>query len=121
MWPWPGDTPLDRARRIALSYREALYARDPDAGMALDDQSQQWGEHWVSPVVDNIDLEAWVTVDVAASHVGLTAKAVYQWVYNGDLPAKKCNDKRVRVKLIDALDVNRELRQRRASRTRGAA
>ncbi len=121
MWPWPGDTPLDRARRAALSYRQALLERYPDAAMELDDQFTGWGEHWVSPAIEHIDLESWVTIDVAASHVGLTAKAVYQWVYNGDLPAKKCNDKRVRVKLMDVLDVNRDLRQRRALRARGVA
>jgi hypothetical protein len=115
-WPWPGDTPLDRARRIALSFRNALYEISPDAAMAIDDQVTGWGELWVVPAIETVDLDDWVTVDVAASHVGLTAKAVYNWVYTRDLESKTGNDKRLRVKLRDVLEMNRDLRERRIAR-----
>ena len=121
-WPFHGDTPLDRARRVAASYRQALLDRYPDAAFALDDQFTDWGETWVAPTLEpDLDLEAWVTVDVAADHVGLTVKAVYQWVYRSWLDSKKCNDGRIRVRLGDALDVNAGLRKKRAGRARDAA
>lgn len=121
LWPWPGDTPLDRARRVALSYREALLRHFPDDALDLDGKFAGWGEVWVSPLLSDIDLEEYVTVDVAAQHVGLTAKAVYAWIYKDVLEAKKGRDGRLRVKLGDVLEVSRELRRKRAGRIAGAA
>jgi hypothetical protein len=120
-WPWPGDTPLDRARRVALSFRNALYEINPDAAMAIDDQVTEWGELWVVPVVETIDLQELVTIDVAAQHVGLTAKAVYEWVYKDWIEAHKGRDKRLRVRLGEAIELNRNLRVKRANRRRDAA
>lgn len=120
-WPWPGDTPLDRARRVAASYREALYRHFPDDAMDLDEKFVEWGEIWVAPQMSDVDLEEWVTVDVAAQHVGLTAKAVYAWIYKDAITAKKGRDRRIRVKLGDVLEVGRDLRRRRVGRVAGAA
>lgn len=115
-WPWPGDTPLDRARRVALSYRHALQGLDGDMCGDIDQQMENWGELWAVPRVELVDLDEWVTIDVAAQHVGLTAKAVYNWVYSKDLASKMGNDKRLRVNLGEALEMNRNLRNKRIAR-----
>jgi len=121
-WPWPGDTPLDRARRVAQSYRNALF--DLDEGTCEDLDTRiigQWGQTWLTPVhVETVDLDEWVTVDVAALHVGLTAHAVYTWIYRKKLDARTGNDKRVRVKLRDALDQAAYYRRQREARAEKA-
>lgn len=121
VWPWPGDTQLDRARRVARSYREALLNHFPDDAMDLDEKFVAWGEIWVAPQRSEVDLEEWVTVDVAAQHVGLTPKAIYAWVYKDTIEGRKGRDRRLRVKLGDVLEVSRELRRKRAGRLSGAA
>lgn len=116
-WPWPGDTPLDRARRVAASYREALYRHFPDDAMDLDEKFVEWGEIWVAPQLDaDVNFEEYVTIDVAAQYVGLSAKAVYAWVYRKTIDGQKGNDERLRVKLGDVLEESRRLRRKRAAK-----
>jgi|GEM_PF-4083834 len=124
-WPWPGDTPLDRARRVAQSYRLALRNVAENACEDLDAQIiDDWGQTWLRPtLVETMDLDDWVTVDVAAQHVGLTGYAVYSWIYREKLISRTGNDKRVRVKLRDAIDqaaIYRRARIERAEK-KGAA
>lgn len=97
-----------------MSYREALMDRYPDVGMDLDDKFLAWGEQWVAPMLEQeIELDEWVTIDVAASFVGLTTAGVYTWVYREKVPGKVGNDKRLRVKLQDVIDQNAIYRRQR--------
>jgi len=48
-WPYPGDAPLLRARRVAHAYRQKLAEVDPDACDELDGMMRLWGQHWVVP------------------------------------------------------------------------
>ncbi|MFY1686479.1 hypothetical protein [Plantactinospora sp. WMMB782] len=50
-WPFPGDTPLVRARKIAQMYRARLRALDTDACDEADATAHQFGETWVAPKV----------------------------------------------------------------------
>ncbi len=50
-WPYPGDTPLVRARKIAQMYRAHLRALNPDACDQADATAHQFGETWVAPKV----------------------------------------------------------------------
>lgn len=116
-WPWPGDSALDRARRVARSYRETLLAEFPDACAALDRRLvDQLGQAWLVPTLATVDLDEWVTIGVAAEHVGLSEQGVYAWVYAGKIEARKGRDGRVRVQLGKALEVKALQRQRRARR-----
>ncbi|WP_433661062.1 hypothetical protein ACQPW1_01960 [Nocardia sp. CA-128927] len=49
-WPFPGDTALQRARKIAGSYRAALYAAAPQRCSELDRRAVELGQGWVAPV-----------------------------------------------------------------------
>lgn len=114
-WPFPGDSPLDRAKRIAQSYRSMLYAADPDACEELDKRAQGLGEGWVVPSLITVDVDSWVTVNEAAELVGRDPFAVRRWIYRGRLEAVKKNG-RVLVKVGDALDVSAQIRRARAAR-----
>lgn len=48
-WPFPGDTPLVRARKVAQMYRARLRALDPAACDEADATARQFGETWVEP------------------------------------------------------------------------
>ncbi|MFI6228613.1 hypothetical protein ACIBCR_15030 [Micromonospora echinospora] len=50
-WPFPGDSPTIRARKIAQMYRARLRALDPTACDEADATASQFGETWVIPKV----------------------------------------------------------------------
>jgi hypothetical protein len=54
-WPYPGDSPLVRARKIAQSYRAHLHAASPDVCAAVDDMARAFGETWIVPRVVTVD------------------------------------------------------------------
>jgi hypothetical protein len=121
-WPWPGDTPLDQARRVAQSYRAELHDVDPDRCAELDERFAAYGQRWVAPTVAHIELDDEVTIDEAADLVGLSAYAVYKWVSRDDkLRARQGADGRLRVVARDVLAVHAQHRKRRARRRRGGA
>lgn len=116
-WPFPGDTLLDQARRIARSYREALAEHSPETCRSIDWKLAEWGVTWIQPQLVTIDENEWVTVDTAADHTGLTAAAIYKWCSrDGRIERHKGNDGRVRVRIGDVLAANAELRRERAGR-----
>ncbi|WP_378736016.1 hypothetical protein [Nocardia brasiliensis] len=49
-WPFPRDTALQRARKIAGSYRAALHAVAPERCAELDRRAIELGQGWVAPV-----------------------------------------------------------------------
>jgi len=118
-WPWPGDSALDKARRTARSYREALLTADPQACAHLDAQMTACGQRWLVPTPAHTQLDDFVTLDIAGEHVGLTADAVRKWVVRGKLKAHRDDHNRLTVRLRDALDVNAEHREARARRANG--
>lgn len=65
-WPYPGDSALARARRVAHAYRARLHAADPQACAALDATMRGWGQGWVVPRVVTVDPGAWLTPAEAA-------------------------------------------------------
>lgn len=48
-WPFPGDTPLVRARKIAHMYRAALGAANPQMRDQCDATAVGYGETWAVP------------------------------------------------------------------------
>jgi hypothetical protein len=116
-WPWPGDSTLDRSRRVARSYRDALQRADPNGCEALDAlMVERFGQTWLAPTVATLNGEDWVTVSEAATLVGLTPAAVYKWVHRRWLKGHIGADRRLVVKIADVLSVNQEQRLKRASR-----
>jgi hypothetical protein len=46
-WPYPGDSPVVRARRVAQMYRSQLNALNPGTCGELDRTAAGFGEGWV--------------------------------------------------------------------------
>ncbi|SKM81632.1 Uncharacterised protein [Mycobacteroides abscessus subsp. massiliense] len=91
VYRYPGDSPVDEARRIARSYRrtaeilvEYLAYLDPDheALSAVADLDRQWqdqGRYWMVPMVNQPDDDDLLTATDVAALVHLSAAAVRQW------------------------------------------
>jgi excisionase family DNA binding protein len=116
-WPWPGDSALDRAKRIAQSYRAELLAADPAACELLDQRAEQVGEGWVRPTLVHVDIDDWVRVDHAAELVGRGRDAIHKWIQRGKLRAIKDEHGRSTVRVGDVLALSAEVRRRRAERS----
>lgn len=109
-WPNPQDTALDRARRVARQYRQALAEADPARCAAIDTAANLLGESWVAPTVVTTD-EAWVTAHELAEMVGVKVGTVYVWVQRGVIPIPVEG----RHNLREAQDALRNRRLRKAS------
>lgn len=114
-WPWPGDTPTERARKIAAGYRELALRQDPEAVARLDEQATVYGEGWIVPPLALAQLDDEITVEHAGQLVGRSPSAIYNWIRRDSrLTARRLPDGGLRVRAGDVLDVDAELRQRRA-------
>ena len=78
-WPFPGDTSLDRARKIALMYRARLRALSVDACDDADRAANESGETWVTPQLATVDDTDAITGDEAADLVNVTEDVIRQW------------------------------------------
>lgn len=91
-WPFSGDAPLARARRIARAYRELAAAADLSRCAELDELCSAWGETWVAPRVVRYDLDDWLTPAEAADAAAVSVAAVRQWRHRGRLAGRHTKD-----------------------------
>jgi hypothetical protein len=89
-WPWPTDTREDRARRVALSYRQlaeliiAGRLPDPVASLRrLDDKWQELSQGWVVPTMAPLDPDAWLPPADLAELMFIEARALKDWHRRG--------------------------------------
>jgi hypothetical protein len=78
-WPYPGDTQLDIARRIAGVYREHLHTANRAVCDALDAAMRAYGQLWMFPqpvLVDDTDA---ITTAQAAALVSRSQAAIRRW------------------------------------------
>lgn len=86
-WPFPADTPLDRARRIAQSYRHALESVDPELCHDLDERAIKVGQGWIRPLEMPVtDLDAVLTAEQLAAMFYLKPRTIRMWGYRGQVP-----------------------------------
>jgi hypothetical protein len=78
-WPFPEDTTLDRARRIAHMYRARLRALDTDACDQADTLAATFGETWVIPQTVTADDTDTITTAEAAQLVNVSEDVIRQW------------------------------------------
>jgi hypothetical protein len=111
-WPWPADTPLDRSRRVARSYRDALADADPDTCARLDEQMSQLGQGWVRPrplLHGDDDL---LTATEVAEVFGVRVHTVDVWRARGLEPVSTPDGPRYRE--ADVIDYHARKRRQRA-------
>lgn len=112
-WPWPADTPLDRARRVAQSYRDALRQADPDTADAIDRWAAAHGQRWVLGATWDFDDDRLLTLDEVADIAFVAVTTVYRWHQRGLPYTSTVDGLRVR-----AGDLVRWQRDRRLARLR---
>ncbi len=81
-WPWPGDSVVDRARRVASSYRHALLAHAPRVCEQLDEQTRRLGQGWVLPAPSYDDDEL-LTTELAAEYLHVRPKTIDEYRRRG--------------------------------------
>jgi hypothetical protein len=78
-WPWPVDTPLDRARKVAGMYRARLKALAPAACTETDEVAASFGETWMLDKPDIVDPDTEVTTAEAADLAQVPVKRIREW------------------------------------------
>lgn len=118
LWPFPGDTPLDRARRCSWSYRAELFKLAPDVVRSIDDKLTALGEPWVAPQPVELDLDAEHRLRDLSEKLGgvPTENVLRQWRARGHLPDRRDDAGRPVNTARDVLDHQARQRQERAER-----
>lgn len=75
-YPYPGDSPIARARRLLLAYRQRLLEVSPHDAAELDELAVRWGETWVIPRAMPWAPGDWLDAAAAADMAGLTPAAI---------------------------------------------
>ena len=87
-WPYPGDSPVARARRVALAYRTVLLQVDEAACRALDERMFGWGQSWVAPQIAVVQPDDWLPSTLAADLAGVEAATVRRWRLRGRIEGR---------------------------------
>ena len=66
-WPFKGDSPIARARKMALAYRAALEEAAPEWMAKLDEKFLSWGERWHMPTPVTYGDDDWLPTKEAAA------------------------------------------------------
>jgi len=118
-WPWPADTQLDRARRIAQSYRDELHKLAPERCAQLDERARRFGQGWVVPELVTINENEMLSATDAAALVNVNRSTLYRWVEAGHLGvAYRTGKQRPQFRAGDVLTAAAAQRRRRAARAR---
>lgn len=117
-WPWPGDSPTDAARRIALSYRSLLLlaaADHPELLKEAENLDGVWaglGANWVTPSQLPLSEDDWLTAREIDDRLNVGAKQVYDWGRRGHVEVEMiCGERRYRVG--DVIDYTAKRRKER--------
>lgn len=118
-WPYPGDTPLDRAQRCAHAYRAELLKLAPDLVRTIDEKLTSLGEPWVAPQPVILDLDAEHRPRALSELLGgtPTEETIRQWRSRGNIPDRKDDNNRPVNTVRDVLDYQARQRQDRIQRT----
>jgi len=88
-WPYPGDSPATRARRVALAYRQQLHRANPSACAELDARMRGMGQNWVIPRPVTADPTAWISAADAAELAALSMVTIAGLRRSGRLPGRR--------------------------------
>jgi hypothetical protein len=119
-WPWPGDSREDRARRVAISYREFIYlvftgviTADPLSSLRdLDDRWMGLGQTWIKPSESPLRLDDWLTAESMGDLLSIPAKWVYNWGMRGQIRVSRLDGRNV-YNVGDVVEYERSRRVKR--------
>lgn len=78
-WPWGPETELQKARRIAIAYRNHFHTANPTVCDIIDTAMAEHGQTWLLPrpvLYDDTDA---VTTAAAAELVGRPVSVIRRW------------------------------------------
>lgn len=78
-WPRPGESAVERARSVALMYRQHLRAQSVPVCDQLDRLAVELGEAWAAPTLVVHEPDQAVTTDEAAELAGVTPEMIRHW------------------------------------------
>jgi hypothetical protein len=116
-WPWPADTPLDRARRVAGAYRDALLEADPAGCAALDERAVALGQGWVVPQPATVALDDLLTAEQAAVYAQVGVRTLDEWRRRGLVAVTTADGVRYRPRDLHEFEANRRARRVAGTRT----
>ena len=114
-WPFPGDTPLVRARRVAIAYRHRLFEADRAGCDKLDVKIAEWGEMWAVPRLVTVDEHSVLGPAGAAEYLGVSTAEIRRLRLAGRLVGERVRGRwRYRVSDLHQLSVAVRRRKRGA-------
>lgn len=78
-WPYPNDSELERARAVALMYRQHLRAQSTDLCDQCDETAVAFGEFWAAPHLVRHEPDDAITTPEAAELVGVSEAMIRHW------------------------------------------
>lgn len=91
-WPWKGDSREDKAKRVALSYRQLVFdisqgrCFDPAGDLhRLDQQWLEYGAFWAVPSWDPYDADDWVHAADAGHYADVEPGTIRKWAERGHI------------------------------------
>lgn len=111
-WPWPADTGLDRARRVAQWYRHALGERAPGVCEQIDEMARRFGQTWALPTTQVYVDDDLLTAELAADLMHVQRRTIYHWRERGLRVTSTPDGPRYRVRDLTEFDAHR--RRKRA-------
>jgi hypothetical protein len=88
-WPFPGEAPLTRARRVAHMYRAHLRSLSTDLCDTADATAVQFGETWAVPQVVTVDEHMLLTPAQAADWLCTSTANIRRLRLAGRLPGER--------------------------------
>lgn len=119
-WPWPADTQLERARRVARAYRDVVAKLAPNVVAQLDAAMAERGQGWVDARPLAHDLDDLLTVEEAAEFSQVRPRTITTWRLERTppLPARHTPDG-IRIRFGDLVAWQAGRRRRRTGPDQG--
>lgn len=102
-WPYPGDSPVVRARRVAWMYRLALQHCDPDRCKELDERMRVLEQAWAIPRHTTLDLTDWVDAHEAADIAGISLSGIRKMRAAGYLKGRRQSERKWEYQVAELL------------------
>lgn len=126
-WPYPGDSREDKAKRVAISYRQLVFdisqgrCDDPAGDLhRLDRQWAEYGIRWPNPPAQPLsesDLDEWMNAADLANLIHRAPADIYRWARRGNIRQRVSADGSPEYSVESVVEYQRQQRQRRATRT----